>query len=317
MKIKSIGLMDFGTRSKNIDTLSIIDSVINDAVLAEQLGFSRLWYGEHFITSANIPWFSPDLLLPLICGNTNTIRVGLAGVLAGYTSAIRTASGFKLMNNLFNDRIDLGFAKGAPNKGFTPYFNRPKITTNQEGQDHLQSQIKSIVSLLLDEEIHLKEGIVMAPYKGNIPQLWNLGGSAHSYTASLEFRTNCSRTIFHQGVDHTSGLEELKRYREKFHNQFGVLPQINIAVAGFCSSDQAEITNVINTSESEHDFVDVSTRLCSTPSEFYDKVTAYAEHYDVDEIIFFELARVPEQRRESMAKISEIFALGDKQELVA
>ncbi len=317
MSIKKIGLMDFGTRSKKIDSLSIIESVIDDAVLAEKLGFHRLWYGEHFITSANSPWFSPDMLLPLICGNTNTIRVGVAGVLVGYTSPIRTASSYKMLNNLFNNRIDLGFAKGTPGSNFLPYFSQPKITSYEEGVQNIQNQIAAISSLLNNEDEHVKNGLILSPYKGTIPSLWNLGGSPGSYQASLSNQLNCSRTLFHKGVNLEKGLDNLKAYREDFYKQYGRLPEVNIALAGFTSPSKAKREEVIALSEAEFDFVEPTTRLCCEPQELFDKMSAYAEQYDADEVIFYDIARDPDYRRESMAWISEVFGMQNKQQLVA
>lgn len=317
MSIQKIGLMDFGTRSKKIDSLSIIESVIEDAVLAEKLGFHRLWYGEHFITSANSPWFSPDMLLPLICGNTNTIRVGVAGVLVGYTSPIRTASGYKMLNNLFNNRIDLGFAKGTPGGNFLPFFSQPKITSYEEGVQHIQNQIAAISSLLNEEDEHVKNGVILSPYKGSAPSLWNLGGSPHSYQASLSNQLNCSRTLFHKGVNLELGLDNLKSYREDFYNQYGRLPEVNIALAGFTSPNKNKREEVISLSEAEFDFVEPKTRLVCEPQELFDKMSAYAEQYDANEVIFFDIARDPDDRRESMAWMSEVFGMKNKQQLVA
>jgi len=317
MSIKKIGLMDFGTRSKKMDSLSIIESVIDDAVLAEKLGFHRLWYGEHFITSANSPWFSPDMLLPLICGNTNSIRVGVAGVLVGYTSPIRTASSYKMLNNLFNNRIDLGFAKGTPGSNFLPYFSQPKITSYEEGVQNIQNQITAISSLLHHEDEHVKNGVILSPYKGAVPSLWNLGGSPHSYQASLGNQLNCSRTLFHKGVNLEKGLDNLKSYRDDFYKQYGRLPEVNIALAGFTSPNKTKRAEVVALSEAEFDFVEPTTRLCCEPQELLDKLSAYAEQYDADEVIFYDLARNPEDRRESMAWISEVFGMKNKQQLVA
>lgn len=309
--VRKIGLMDFGTRSAETNSLSIIEQVVNEAVLAEQLGYSRLWYGEHFIARPNIPWFSPEPILPLICGYTGKIRVGVAGVLIHYNSPLRVAANFKLLNNLFDNRIDLGYAKGSPVKSFLPYVDYVKYGSFDESREGLNARIDATRNLLMNEQQLIREEVLVPPFGGAIPDQWNLVGSVAGYQHSLELQLNCSRTIFHKNVDLSADLDKLQEYRENFRNRYGYQPQVNIAVAGTCQGSPPAIEHIIRESTANMDFIEPETRVCGAPAAVFDRLSFYAEKYGVDEIIFYEISRSEYNRKNSLELISEVFQLAD------
>src|SRR5262245_44367280 len=80
------------------------------AVRADQLGFHRFWLAEHH--SSTIGHASPELLVPVVAGMTERIRVGTAGILLSFKSPLAIANDFRLLSTLFSGRIDLGLGRG-------------------------------------------------------------------------------------------------------------------------------------------------------------------------------------------------------------
>lgn len=110
----TLGLLEFGYHQKNTNSLSVIQDVIDYVVKADELGFSRVWLTEHHNFYRTSPWSNPEMLLPVLLGSTERIRIGMAGILINYHSPYRVALNFKLLANLYPRRVDLGLANGTP-----------------------------------------------------------------------------------------------------------------------------------------------------------------------------------------------------------
>ena len=122
-----IGLLDFGIRDnkKNSGLQSLYD-VVDYAVRADELGFNRFWMAEKYNFDYYAGWSNPEVLVPVIAGMTEQIRVGMAGILLPFHSPFRVSLNFKLLNNLFSNRIDLGLAKGLVHEKIGEMLN-PQI----------------------------------------------------------------------------------------------------------------------------------------------------------------------------------------------
>nr|WP_269150021.1 LLM class flavin-dependent oxidoreductase [Nesterenkonia alkaliphila] len=79
---------------------------------AEELGYRRLWYGEHHLNPGVIG-YNPALLMSLAGAVTTTLRLGSGAVLAGQRSALNIAEDFALLTAAYGDRIDLGIGRAA------------------------------------------------------------------------------------------------------------------------------------------------------------------------------------------------------------
>lgn len=105
--------------STNSIRLSVLDVGVFQlsvqlAPRAEALGYDRYWISEHHGERAIT---NPTLLVPVIAGLTDSIRVGTAGVLLRFQSALAVAENFRMLTRLFPGRIDLGLARapaGSP-----------------------------------------------------------------------------------------------------------------------------------------------------------------------------------------------------------
>lgn len=78
----------------------------------EQLGYRRLWYGEHHLNPGVIG-YNPALLIGIAGAVTSRLRLGSGAVLAGQRTALSIAEDFSLLAAAYGDRIDLGLGRAA------------------------------------------------------------------------------------------------------------------------------------------------------------------------------------------------------------
>lgn len=105
-----LGLLDLCHVAPGSTPATALCDMTEVAQLADGLGFARYWLAEHH--TSFVAHASPELLIPLVAGMTDRIRVGTAGVLLPYRSPLKVASDFRLLAILFPGRIDLGMGRG-------------------------------------------------------------------------------------------------------------------------------------------------------------------------------------------------------------
>src|SRR5438270_7317069 len=95
--------------------VQVLRDGVDQAVLAEQVGFDRVWAVEHHA----LKWFAhmsaPEIFLTWVAAKTSRIRVGHAVVCVpfAYNHPIRVAERVATLDILSNGRVDLGVGRGA------------------------------------------------------------------------------------------------------------------------------------------------------------------------------------------------------------
>src|SRR5471030_980710 len=85
---------------------------IEQACVAEQLGFSDVWLTEHYFTGESV-YNDALLFVSAIATRTERIRIGFAVVQLPFHHPIRLAVQLALLDNLSKGRIDVGIGKGT------------------------------------------------------------------------------------------------------------------------------------------------------------------------------------------------------------
>ncbi|PWD52484.1 LLM class flavin-dependent oxidoreductase [Serinibacter arcticus] len=80
------------------------------AVLADRLGYERLWFAEHHLTPGVVS-AAPAVLTALAAERTSRIRLGSGAVLLGSTSPALAVEQFATVARLHPGRIDLGLGR--------------------------------------------------------------------------------------------------------------------------------------------------------------------------------------------------------------
>jgi alkanesulfonate monooxygenase SsuD/methylene tetrahydromethanopterin reductase-like flavin-dependent oxidoreductase (luciferase family) len=93
----------------------VIRDCVDQAVLAEEMGFDRVWSVEHH----SLKWYAhmsaPEVFLTWIAAKTSRIRIGHGVVCMpfNYNHPIRVAERAAMLDVLSNGRLDLGAGRGA------------------------------------------------------------------------------------------------------------------------------------------------------------------------------------------------------------
>lgn len=146
------------------------------AVLADELGFHRLWFAEHH-NMETIASSATAVLLAHMGAHTERIRLGAGGVMLPNHAPLVIAEQFGTLQELYGERIDLGLGRAPGTDQKTLFALR---RTNQSA-DRFPSDVLELQGYLKDES--RIPGIHAYPGAGtNIPLV--ILGSSH-YGAQL------------------------------------------------------------------------------------------------------------------------------------
>lgn len=93
----------------------VIRDCVDQAVLAEEMGFDRVWAVEHHALRWYAHMSAPETFLPYVAAKTDRIRLGHGVVCMpfGYNHPVRAAERAAMLDILSGGRLDLGAGRGA------------------------------------------------------------------------------------------------------------------------------------------------------------------------------------------------------------
>jgi alkanesulfonate monooxygenase SsuD/methylene tetrahydromethanopterin reductase-like flavin-dependent oxidoreductase (luciferase family) len=280
--------------------------------MADRLGFSRFWIGEHYTFNYYAPWHNPEPLVPLIAGMTETIRIGIAGLLMTDHMPFRVALNFKLLANLFPDRIDLGFARARP---AVPEVIPLLLPQRADEPPLFDKKVSATLDLLRNEDVHAEKGIILPPYKGELPQLWALGISNNGLDSAFRNKMNFSRSLFHRNAGKEYGKDKLLAFKSDYESAYGESPKINMAVAGYCSDKGRTVDSEFKKHYSAYKDIFAPLEdneqgyVWGTPMQVFEKLSRMVDLYGVEEFIFIDISDNPARRLDTLHLLAEAFAL--------
>lgn len=292
----TFSLLDFGLRYKSMNTMKITDDVINYAVAADRLGFKRIWLAEHHVSDSMAAWFNPMILLPILAGMTKKITVGVAGTQLNIHNSYHTAINYKLLANLFPNRIDLGIAGGSVEECIKDYLPNEKYSFNEKR--------KQLIQLLRDED-HLAETkqLIIPPFKGYIPNIWLLSSNYEILSEVLEQRASFSRSLFH-GWNLAFDKERLDIFRQAYLAKYNIYPDITLAFSGCIHHSDNKAKKVAE----ESNYQGISRiNIVGSAERFKDEILRYRDEYGFNEFTFLNVARMPKDRIIALNLIQKSF----------
>lgn len=309
-----LGILEQGRRIEQ-NSLSTVENIVDYAIKADEFGFSRFWMTEHHYQFRDHAYTNPDILIAMIAGMTETINVGAAGVLINMHSPISTVTNYKMMNNIFDNRIDLGLANARTDVEYLNKIMHPDLDRSN-CRKYFTENAEKICSLINEEEKNFKDkGVIIPPYKGRKPNLWHLATSYKSADFVIKNKLNLARTILHNYGQDLNNLdynkEELLDLKERFNKQNGYYPQIALSLA-FQMSDS------IKTSESKLkkmaseivQEIDTSYKIIpTTPNHLYDLIHEYKDKFGIDDFVLYDIDTLNENKIENLSIVSEKFNL--------
>lgn len=309
-----IGILEIGTR-ENTNSITAIEEILSYATDCDKLGFSRFWLGEHHNSDPLCPYTAPDILLTIIAGMTERIKVGSAGSLISLYPPYSVVTNYKLLNNLFVNRIDLGLSKGLPGNKRVLKLMGNNVTIDNS-TEVFNTNLTGIYDLFNNEEYNfLNKELVIPPYNGEIPDIWYLSGSYNYFSDAIKYKFNYCRTIFHGtiGIKIDYKKEELLRYKEQFYKENNYYNKVSIAVAFYMEDTMEKAKQEVDKRLGHKDInlAEAWKIIPVTPDYLFDLLNEYKELFGVDEFILYDASFSSDKKVENVNKIGQKFKLNN------
>ncbi len=217
------------------------DALMNSiqlAQMAEEWGYTRVWYAEHH-GGKFIAGRAPEVLIAAVAANTKTIKVGSGSVLLNHYSPFKVAELFCTLNELYPGRIDLGAGRATtgPVTDFALQQEREKQVQADSNQ-----QILELVHWL-DNSFPADHPFSKAPIHtlDKKPDLHLLGSSSWSASAAAQLGL---RYVFAGFINQPGAAQILKSYRDNFIPATGNAgvqkPEVILSVHAVCADTEEE-----------------------------------------------------------------------------
>ncbi|MFJ3901938.1 LLM class flavin-dependent oxidoreductase [Streptomyces sp. NPDC090025] len=111
----------------------VIHDCVEQAVLAEEMGFDRIWAVEHHSLTQYAHMSASEIFLTWVAARTRTIRIGHGVVTMpfGYQHPVRVAERVAMLDVLSGGRLDVGAGRGATRQEMRMFGVAPEDTTPQ------------------------------------------------------------------------------------------------------------------------------------------------------------------------------------------
>lgn len=286
--------------------------VIEQAVLAEQVGFERFAVGEHHFSGYILP--SAGLLLSPIAVRTERIRLFTTVTLLALYNPIQLAEEIGVLDQLSNGRIELSFARGVSSTA-SEVFGVPPDSAYELMERHLVRLLALLNSGEVAPETRLVPRTIQYPH----PKLW-IGGGLHQQSCDLAVKYNLPLilpSLFRYPDDY---LPMLEHYREGLSAQ-GVERVAQVGLPSYCwvapTSQQARaqwrprLEHYVSFARSlrsgfgrdlDFDTIVNGPGICGSPAEVVDKLSLINEKLKLDShILLMDVGGMPfEELRDAL-----------------
>jgi luciferase family oxidoreductase group 1 len=208
------------------------------ARVADRSGYHRYWLAEHHNMPA-VAATNPAVLIAMVAGGTERIRVGSGGVMLPNHAPLVVAEQFALLEAAHPGRIDLGIGRAPGSDPVTSWALRLGAGgVEADAVSRFPEHVENVLAMLHPAGVGLQLGgrsyeLRATPGAASVPDVWLLGSS--DYSAHLAARLGLPYVFAH----HFSGRgtrEALGIYRGEFQpGSVDVRPRtfltVNVCVA--------------------------------------------------------------------------------------
>jgi alkanesulfonate monooxygenase SsuD/methylene tetrahydromethanopterin reductase-like flavin-dependent oxidoreductase (luciferase family) len=152
--------------TKELEAQLIRDSV-DQAVLAEEMGFDRIWAVEHHCLHQYAHMSAPEVFLSFVAAKTSRIRIGHAVMCLPfkYNHPIRAAERTAMLDILSEGRLDLGVGKGSTDEELDAFG-----VDKSRAVDEMLESLSMIPRMWQDEIFSHKSDLIEIPPRRILPK---------------------------------------------------------------------------------------------------------------------------------------------------
>jgi luciferase family oxidoreductase group 1 len=171
----SLSVLELATVATGSTPARALAETTKLAVVADELGYKRLWVAEHHGMPA-VASSAPAVLIAHLADATSRIRVGSGGVMLPNHSPLVIAEQFGTLEALHPGRIDLGLGR-APG---TDHVTARALRRNMDGgADGFPDDVVELINYLAPRDGPAPHPSAN-PGSGYLPEVWLLGSSVFS-----------------------------------------------------------------------------------------------------------------------------------------
>jgi luciferase family oxidoreductase group 1 len=228
-----LSVLDLATVATGSNPARALAETTQLALVAERLGYKRLWVAEHHGMPA-VASSAPPVLVAHLAGATSVIRIGSGGVMLPNHSPLVVAEQFGTLEALHPGRIDLGLGR-AP--GTDPRTARALRRHGDLNADHFPDDVVELIGYLARSDAPPSHP-ASVPGRGYLPEVWLLGSSL--FSAELAGILGLPYSFAYHFSPRLLDAA-LERYRSSFEpSVFLAAPRAMVAVAVLCAPSQEE-----------------------------------------------------------------------------
>lgn len=167
------------------------------AILADNLGYTRMWMAEHHGTDA-FASSAPEVIAAHLAAKTTNLRIGTGGVMMMHYSPLKLAEVFKTLSAFSPGRIDFGVGRAPGGDNHAMYAlseGRPPLVNNM--YEKLAIALQLINDEVPGESLYNKT--IATPSNVVLPEAWLLGSTGNSAIQAGRMGLGYSFAQFFQG----------------------------------------------------------------------------------------------------------------------
>lgn len=164
-------------------------AIVEEAVLAETLGFDSVWLGEHHFCDYVLA--SPPVLLAAIAARTSRVRLGTGVTLLANLDPVRVAEDYATLDAISDGRVDLVAGRGILIDTYEAFGQKP-----DESRERYREHLELLLRLWRETEVTWNgrfraplDAVTVEPrpVQKPHPPVWVGGGSSlHSVDLAAE-----------------------------------------------------------------------------------------------------------------------------------
>jgi luciferase family oxidoreductase group 1 len=229
----SLSVLDLATVGSGDTPAQALADTTRLAVVAEGLGYKRLWVAEHH-GMPMVASSAPAVLIGHLADATTTLRVGAGGVMLPNHAPMVIAEQFGTLEALHPGRIDLGLGR-AP--GTDQVTARALRRSGDLGAETFPEDVVELINYLVAGDGPPTHPAPV-PGRGYLPEMWLLGSS--TFSAQLAGLLGLSFSFaYHFAPDLLD--QALEQYRARFRPSILLdRPHVMVAASVLCAPTEEE-----------------------------------------------------------------------------
>ena len=308
-------------------------AIVDQAVLAESLGFDSVWLGEHHFCDYVLA--APPVVLAAIAARTSRIRLGTGVTLLANLDPVRVAEDYATVDAISNGRVELSVGRGILVDTYEVFGqkideSRERFRENLELLRRLWSETDVSWSGRFRtplDRVTVEPRPVQAPH----PPIWVGGGSS---PASVDLAAELGLPLMLPSVlaPPAAFLPLVQRYRARWEAagrapveaRVGCCNHVHVAATsqaaregwrpyyanylGFVDRiwNRRELINAKAVVDLDYERLLEGVAVCGSPAEVVDRIAATRETLGLDlHLSMFDLGGLPPAR---VAETAELFA---------